>query len=391
MIMRSSLRLAAGALGLTLLSVAPGRPVAAAGEPYVIGAILSESGPGATLGRPEADSMQLAVDAINKDGGIAGRPIKLTILDDQSDATTAVNDFRQLQDQHPIAIFGTPLTPTSLALVPLADNAEIPLVTFASSASTVVPVDQHKWVFKVPINDTEVAKALQAYMKKHGQTKVSFIYRNDDYGKTGVAHFLEAGKADGFTQISADAIDAGAGDATTQLTHVKSANPQALICWTTLPSANVILRGFRELGLTMPLYYSDGAATGVFPKQAGPAIDGAYIATMKVNVVDQLPNSDPTKKPLQAYIAAFDAGYPKDAPVSIFGTWGYDGVGFLKAALEKLHGKNVTPATLRDAFETTTFVGVSGTFHYSASQHFGLSESDVVVSQLHDGKFTIVK
>jgi len=95
--MRSSLRLAAVTLGLALIvSAAPGRPVAAAGEPYVIGAIVSESGPGATLGRPEADSIQLAVDEINKAGGIAGRQIALTILDDQSDATTAVNDFRQL-------------------------------------------------------------------------------------------------------------------------------------------------------------------------------------------------------------------------------------------------------------------------------------------------------
>ncbi|HTW85875.1 MAG TPA: ABC transporter substrate-binding protein [Candidatus Sulfotelmatobacter sp.] len=389
--MRSSLRLAAGALGLALIcSVAPSRPVAAAGEPYVIGAILSESGPGATLGRPEADSMQLAVDDINKAGGIAGRQIKLTILDDQSDATTAVNDFRKLEDDHPIAIFGTPLTPTSLALVDEAQKAQIPLVSFASSASVVTPVDQHKWIFKIPINDTEVAKAMQAYMKKHGQTKVSFIYRNDDYGKTGRAHFLEAGKAEGFTEVSSDAIDATAGDATTQLTHVKAANPQALICWTTLPSANVILRGFRELGLTMPLYYSDGAATGVFPKQAGPAIDGTYIATMKVNVADQLPEGDPTKRPLDHYIAAFDAGYPKDAPVSIFGTWGYDGVGFLKAALEKLNGKNVTAATLRDQFEHTTFVGVSGTFRFSPSQHYGLSESDVLVSQIQHGKFTIV-
>ncbi|MGD1066381.1 MAG: ABC transporter substrate-binding protein [Vulcanimicrobiaceae bacterium] len=389
--MRSSLRLAAGALGLALvLSIAPGRPVAAAGEPYVIGAILSESGQGATLGRPEADSMQLAVDDINKAGGIAGRPIKLTILDDQSDSTTAVNDFRQLQDQHPIAIFGTPLTPTSLALVPLAQAAQIPLVSYASSVSVVAPAESHQWVFKIPINDTEVAKALQAYMKQHGQTKVSFIYRNDDYGKTGMAHFIDAGKADGFSVISSDAIDGTAGDATTQLTHVKAANPQALICWTTLPSANVIVRGFRELGLTMPLYYSDGAASGIFVKQAGPPLDGAYIATMKVNVVDQLPDNDPTKKVLEHYVAAFDADYPKDAPVSIFGTWGYDGVGFLKAALEKLHGTNVTPATLRAAFEQTTFVGVSGAFHFSPSQHYGLSESNVVMSQIQHGKFVMV-
>jgi len=292
-------RFAAVTVGSLLVVSAAVPRASAAGEPYVIGAILSESGPGATLGRPEADSMEMAVDELNKVGGINGHPLQLTVIDDQSDATTAVNALRQLLDKHPLAIFGTPLTPTSLAIAPLAEAAHVPLVSYASSVSVVTPVATHQWIFKVPINDTEVARSMQAFMKKRGQTKVSFIYRNDDYGKTGMAHFDEIGKGDGFEIMGADAIAAGASDATTQLTHVKATNPQALICWTSLPSANVIIKGYRELGLRVPLYYSDGSATGVFPKQAGAALDGAYIATMKVNVYTELANTDPQKKLLE--------------------------------------------------------------------------------------------
>ncbi|HZO95427.1 MAG TPA: ABC transporter substrate-binding protein [Candidatus Baltobacteraceae bacterium] len=379
------------AIGALLALAAPAaHPAGAAAEPYTIGAVLSESGPGSTLGRPEADSMELAVDEINRAGGVDGHPLKLTILDDQSDATTAVNDMRQLLDQHPIAVFGTPLTPTSLAIVPLAQRAEVPLVSYASSISVVTPQPDKKWIFKIPINDTEVARAMQAFMKKRNETKVSFIYRDDDYGKTGLAHFEDVGKSSGFDVVSSDAIAPAASDATTQLTHARGAHPQALICWTTLPSANVIVKGYRELGLTVPLYYSDGAATGVFPKQAGPALDGAYIATLKVNVVDQLAANDPQKKLLDAYVSAFDKGYPKDAPASIFGTWGYDGVGFLRAALGEVKGP-VTPASLRDAMERTTFTGVSGTFHFTPAQHYGLSEGAVVMSQIQNGKFSLVR
>jgi len=382
----------AGALALVLSLACGAAPVAsgAATDPWIIGAVVSESGPGSTLGRPEADSMQLAVDEINAAGGIFGRQVQLTILDDQSDATTAVNATRQLIDKHPIAIFGTALTPTSLAIVPIAEQAHIPLVSYASSVSVVTPVAQHQWIFKVPINDTEVARSLQAYLKKKNQLKVAFIYRDDDYGKTGMAHFDEAGKPLGFSIVSSDAIAPGANDATTQLTHAKAANAQALICWTTLPSAGVIIHGYRELGMQVPIYYSDGAATGVFPKQAGSALDGAYIATMKVNVVNQLPASDPTKKMLEAYVAAFEHDYPKDAPASIFGTWGYDGIGFFKAALLRA-GAGATPATLRDAMEHVTFTGVSGTFRFAPEHHYGLSESDVVVSQIQAGKFQIAR
>jgi len=171
-------------------------------EPYVIGAILSESGPGSTLGRPEADSMRWASTRSTKPAASAAIPKQLTILDDQSDATTAVNDFRQLLDKHPIAIFRDAADPTSLAIAPLAEPAHVPLVSYASSVSVVSPVAQHQWVFKVPINDTEVAKAMQAFMKKRNTTKVSFIYRNDDYGKTGMAHFDDAGSRLGFEIVS---------------------------------------------------------------------------------------------------------------------------------------------------------------------------------------------
>jgi branched-chain amino acid transport system substrate-binding protein len=385
------LRFAAVALGsLLAVSAAAVRPGAAAGEPYAIGAILSESGPGSTLGRPEADSMEMAVDEINKSGGINGHPLQLTILDDQSDATTAVNAFRQLLDKHPIAIFGTPLTPTSLAIVPLAEQAHVPLVSYASSVSVVTPVAQHQWIFKIPINDTEVAKAMQAFMKRRNQTKVAFIYRNDDYGKTGMAHFDEVGKPAGFDVVSGDAIAPTATDATAQLTHVKGGPAQALICWTTLPSAAVIVRGYRELGMNVPLYYSDGAATGVFPKTAGPPLNGAYIATMKVNVYTELPNNDPQKRLLERYVPDFEKAYAKDAPASIFGTWGYDGVAFLKAALQKIKG-TATAASLRDAMEHTTFTGVSGTFRFSPAQHYGLGEESVLMSQIENGQFHIAR
>jgi branched-chain amino acid transport system substrate-binding protein len=334
--------------------------------------------------------MEMAVDEINKAGGVNGHPIALTILDDQSDATTAVNDFRQLVDKHALAIFGTPLTPTSLAIAPLAEQAHIPLVSYASSVSVVTPVAQHQWVFKIPINDTDVARSMQAFMKKRNQTKVSFIYRNDDYGKTGMAHFEDVGKPAGFDVISGDAIAPSASDATTQLTHVKAANPQALICWTTLPSANVIIKGYRELGLQVPIYYSDGAATGVFAKQAGATLNGAFIATLKVNVYQELASNDPQKKLLERYVPDFEKAYPKDAPASIFGTWGYDGVAFLKAALGRVKG-TATAASLRDAMEHTTFVGVSGTFRFSPAQHWGLSEDAVLMAQIENAQFRMAK
>src|ERR1700760_4083816 len=96
-----------GALALASFLIVPASPPRAAGaanEPYLVGAVVSESGPGSTLGRPEADSIRMAVDEINKAGGVNGHPLQASILDDESNPTTAVNDVRKLLAQHPAAI-----------------------------------------------------------------------------------------------------------------------------------------------------------------------------------------------------------------------------------------------------------------------------------------------
>ena len=389
--MRSTIvRLGALALAAFLVvSATPPRSASAANEPYLIGAVLSESGPGSSLGRPEADSVQMAVDEINKAGGVSGHPLQVQIIDDESQATTAVNAVRQLIDKHPIVIIGSSLTQTSLAMIPLTQAASIPLISLALSAQVIEPVADHKWVFKMPITDTHVATAMQAYMKKQKQTKLAFIYRDDDYGKTGLQHFKDAPDGKSFEVASADAIASTASDATTQLTHAKAAAPQAIVAWTTLPSAGVIIKGYRELGLTPPIYYSDGSATGVFLTQAGPALNGAFIVSTKINIADLLPNSDPQKKILTHYIGDFLKAYPKDGAVSIFGGFGYDSVYIIKDALER--AKSADAAKLRDAIEHTTYSGVTGTFRISPTDHNGLSGDSLVVTKVDNGKFTVAK
>jgi branched-chain amino acid transport system substrate-binding protein len=383
-----AVRLGALALGFAVAVSAAQPRVARAAEPYFVGASVSESGPGASLGRPAADSIQLAVDEINKAGGVNGHPLQLSILDDQSDATTAVNNVRKLLDQHPVAILGSTLSQATLAMAAVTQPAQVPLIALASNAQVIEPVSDHKWVFKIPINDTKVVSLLQGYMEKRKQPRVAIVYRDDDYGKTGLAHFKAAGAAAGFDVVDAEPIAATATDATTQLTHVKAANPQAVVVWTTLPSANVVIKGYRELGLQYPLYYSDGVATGLFLQQAGSALNGAFIATSKINVADQLPAGDPQKKIITHYIDAFVKDYPKDGPVSIFGGIGYDGVYVLKDALQKAGAPG---AKLRDALEHSTYTGISGIFHMSPTDHNGLSVDSLELTQIDDQKFKIVR
>src|ERR1700685_150688 len=123
---------------LVAASTVPLRSAGAANEPYFIGTVVSESGPGSSLGRPEADSIQMAVDEINKAGGVnGGHPLQVQIIDDQSQPAVAVSAVRELIDKHPIAIIGSSLTQTSLAMIPVTQPASIPLISLASSAQVI--------------------------------------------------------------------------------------------------------------------------------------------------------------------------------------------------------------------------------------------------------------
>jgi branched-chain amino acid transport system substrate-binding protein len=387
--MRLAIRWSACALALALGAAAAPRLAGAANEPYVLGAVVSESGPGASLGRPEADSIQLAIDTINKAGGVDGHPLQITILDDESNPTAAVNATRKLLDQHVIAIFGSALTQTTLAMTPIVTQAHVPLISFGSSAQIIQPVQDKHWIFKMPINDFHVAETMQEFMKKKGITKVAVIYRDDDYGKTGLGHFRDAGAKLGFTVVDSEAIAANATDATTQLTKIKGANPQAVVVWSTLPSVGVIIKAYRELSIPYPIYFSDGAANGAFPKQAGAALDGAFIASTKINVSTQLPASDPQRAIIQKYIHDFAGAYPKDLPVSIFGGFGYDGVYVLRSALSI--AKSTDPEKLRDALEHAQWDGVTGSYRLSSGDHNGLSTFSTVMTQIEHEGFTLLK
>jgi branched-chain amino acid transport system substrate-binding protein len=387
--MRSAIRWGACALALAIGAAAVPRGAGAADEPYQLGAVVSESGPGASLGRPEADSMQLAVDTINKAGGVNGHQLQITILDDESNPTTAVNATRKLLDQHVIAIFGSALTQTTLAMTPIVTQAHIPLISFGSSAQIIQPVQDKHWIFKMPINDFHVAETMQEFMKKKGITKVAVIYRDDDYGKTGLGHFRDAGAKLGFTVVDAEAIAANATDATTQLTRVKAANPQAVVVWSTLPSVAVIIKAYRELSLPYPIYFSDGAANGAFPKQAGAALNGAFIASTKINVASQLSANDPQRDIIQKYIHDFSAAYPKDLPVSIFGGFGYDGIYVFRSALTI--AKSTDGEKLRDALEHAQWDGVTGSYRLSSGDHNGLSTFSTVMTQIDNDTFKLLK
>ncbi len=164
------------AIGLAMAAWSFGQ--AASAESIKIGVVISQTGPGASLGIPQAKTVPLLPKEI------AGQSVDYIVLDDGSDATKAVANARKLiTDDKVDALVGGSITPASIALVEVAAETKTPFISLAGSSSVVAPMDEKKkWAFKSPQNDVLMATAIADHMATHGVKSAGFIGFSDAYG-----------------------------------------------------------------------------------------------------------------------------------------------------------------------------------------------------------------
>jgi branched-chain amino acid transport system substrate-binding protein len=371
---------------LAALIAIPG--TAAAQDVYKIGAIFSITGPGSSLGIPERDTAAMLETEINARGGIKGpdgkaRPVKIVIYDDASDETKAVLAAKKLIDEDKvIAIVGTTLSGTSLAILDTVQKAEVPLVSCAAAAKIVEPAAERKWVFKTPQSDALIVGALVDHLKAKGLTRVGWLNVDYAFGQLGWLAFEKAAQKAGLTIVANEKFGQKDVDITAQLTRVKVANPQAVIVWSIPPSASIATKNFADLGLKMPLFQSHGVGNKRYIDLAGPGANGVVFPAGKLLVAEHLADQDPQKPVLLAYAKDFEA---KFGPRNTFGGHAWDAVKLVAAAIEKAGADR---ARVRTALEQTkNFVGITGVFDFSPTDHNGLDLRAVTMIQIVDGQW----
>jgi branched-chain amino acid transport system substrate-binding protein len=379
-------------LALAAWGLAWGPVVAGAQDAYKVGAIFSITGPGSSLGIPERDTALMLEANINAKGGIKGpdgklHPLKMVIYDDASDETKAVLAAKKLIDEDKVtAIVGTTLSGTSLAILDTVQKAEVPLVSCAAAIKIVEPVAERKWVFKTPQSDYLIVGVLVDYLKSKGLTKVGWLNVDYAFGQLGWIEFEKAAQKGGLTVAANEKFGQKDVDMTAQLTRVKVANPQAVVIWSIPPSASVATKNFADLGLKMPLFQSHGVGNKTFIQLAGPASNGVTFPAGKLLVAEQLPDGDAQKAVLLAYAREFEAKY---GPRNTFGGHAWDAVQLVAKAMERA---GTDRAGVRAAIEgTRNFVGITGVFDFSASDHNGLDRRAVTMIQIADGQWRAAK
>jgi branched-chain amino acid transport system substrate-binding protein len=372
----------------TPASKTTGDGAAKAKAPIKIGAVLSLTGSYAGLGAPERNTLEMEVAAINAAGGVNGAKIELFIEDDATDPAKAqAAAVKLIEQEKVVALIGATGTGQTMGMRGDVDRAGVPQVSIAGG--TVITAQFDKLVFQTPWSNSLVVPFTLERLKKDGITKIAVIADSGGFGKDGVDVIKKAVGAYGMTVVSEQLFNAGDTDMTSQLTKVKGSGAQAVVMWTAGKEAATVAANMKQLGMTVPLVGSHGNARKEFVTGAGAAAEGFTFAAGKVLSPEQYGTSTAEYKVVKDFVDRYTKAY-KAAP-DTFAGHAYDAIHIIADAAGRVEG-DLTSAKLRDAIEGTKgFVGIGGTFNFSATDHNGMKASDLVTYEVKGGEWTVLE
>jgi branched-chain amino acid transport system substrate-binding protein len=378
-------------IALTVLAAA-WLPASAAMAQIKIGLTISTTGPAASLGVPQRNSIALLPTEIG------GQKVEYIVLDDGADSTRAVANARKLIDENNIdALVGSSTTPASLAMVDVAGEKHVPMISLAASAAIVTPVEGPKrWVFKTPQNDGLMADAIADHMAKNGVKTVGFIGFNDAYGDNWLK---ESERAFGAKEIKIVATEKYARNDTSvtgQVLKLVAARPDAVLIAASGTPAALPQKTLHERGYNGKYYQTHGIANADFLRVGGKDVEGTILPAGPVLVAAQLPDDNKVKPVALDYVTRYEAANGKGS-FATFGAHAYDaGIELQNAIPAALKaGKPGTPefrSALRDALEQQKEVVIThGVVNTSPTEHNGLDERARVMVTIKDGAWLLLK
>lgn len=361
-------------------------PAMAQAQTINIGVSLSTTGPAASLGIAEKNSIDLLPKTLG------GLPVNYIFLNDASDPSQAAKNGRRFVDAEKVdAIIGSTTVPTSLAIAEAATDSKTPLLALAPFQPK-----QIEWVFPLPQSISVMSSALFEHMKANGIQSIAFIGFSDAYGEGWLQDVQKGAAEQGIKLVAVERYARSDQSVTAQTLKLIQSKPQAVFIAASGTPAALPMRSLRERGYKGQLYQTHGVANNDFLRVSGTADEGVVLPTGNILVAEQLPDSHPSKKPGLDYLAAYESKHGTGSR-SPFGAYAHDAYLVLDKAVATIAGKAQpgTPefrAALRDAIEKTEKLPVThGVITMSPTDHSGFGADGRVLVTIEKSAWKLLK
>lgn len=324
-----------------------------AAETLKIGMVQPLTGPAAESGKYQTQGARLAIEAVNKNGGILGKQVELVIEDDQTTNPGAVLAFSKLaSDPEIVAFIGSIRSTQVQAMSPDIQKYGRPVMI--GGTDPTLTHSGNPWLFRCRPNDSYSARVIADFgLNTLGKKKWAIVHSTDTFGTNGMKNLVASLKAAGIEPVLVQGYTNNSQDFTPVALAVRQSGADVLASYMTFETdAGIFAKQLRQLGVTSEWIGSASNATATAIKLGGPALNGTYA------VVDFNRDSSPTAKD---FAARYEAAYK--ATADLFGAWTYDAAIVLTEAIKK--AGSTDPAKIREAIlATRDFPGAEGTYNY---------------------------
>lgn len=355
-----------------------------------VGLLVSATGPTTAIGTPQKNTGDILPKKV---GDLT---VEYVQYEDGGDTTRGVQNAKKLiQEQNVDAIIGPSTTPIALAMLDFIGDAKVPLLATIGSSNVVEPMDaKRRWAFKMTQNDELIGAALVKHMVKNGVKTLGFIGFKDPYGENWYKVFSALAEKAGIRFVATEYYQRTDPSVTGQTLKLIAARPDAVFIAGVGGPAVLPQVTLRDQGYKGPIYQTHGVATDDFIKLGKDKVEGTVLAAGPMLVIDEIPDSSPSKRVAQSYIAAYEKQFGQKP--STFGANTWDG-GIILARAIPVAAKVGKPGTeafrvaLRDAIEKEReIVGCQGVYNMSPDNHNGMDERARVLVTIKDGKFRLL-
>lgn len=252
-------------------------PLPGYAQDITVGVIAGITGPGASYGAGIVQGAEMAVREVNAAGGINGRKLKLRIVDDASDPARSAIVMRRLLSTSPDLIVGGWGSSQVLAHMDLVEQSAIPYIVVGATHPRITS-PSNKWTFRVIQTDSVMAEQLaQLAVVALGMRRIAVINDSTAYGSGNRDVFVAALARYGVKATEVQSYESSDTDFRSQLQRIKTANPEAIAIFGTLPAAPAIMTQARELGLHARFIGTGGLANEALMESARSASEGTIL------------------------------------------------------------------------------------------------------------------
>ncbi|MBI5441285.1 MAG: ABC transporter substrate-binding protein [Deltaproteobacteria bacterium] len=352
-----------------------------AAEAVKIGVVTSATGKYAPMGQGNLTAIKLAAKLVNQQGGVLGRLVELIFHDDEGLPEKAGQLTKKLiAEEHVVAVIGSAAVVATAPIANLCDQHKVlhvflnPQVSIWERGGKILPYSFHT----VPHNSLD-AQALSDYLESVLKIKrVAVFHDSNQYGTEGAAFLKEVLAKRGKVEVVAvEKFQESDRDLTASLTKMQQKNPQALVIWGGMPTAPIIAKNMRQMGMTIPIVGAQAMGSPAYIEVAQDAAEGTVFSA-PLNYGEPLPEE---KLLFDNYLAEYKK------PPSAFAAFGWDAFMLVVEAIKR--SNSTSPEKMRNALESLRgYKGAVGEYNMSPTDHNGLSASAFKLIKIQNRKWT---